>query len=124
MKDKAEQDYKPDEPPLRTEMALEFDWDEGNLTHISNNAGRNYPPEEIESVWQDTHAILVRDAGHSAAEVRYSITGRTTKGKLRTVIFTLRGTKIRPITAFSPTTRVRRAYAKASEQANTEGPKT
>ncbi|MDX2062919.1 MAG: BrnT family toxin [Bacteroidia bacterium] len=117
-------DQEPNQLPVPAGSFLEFDWDEGNLTHIGANAGRNYPPEEIESVWQDAHAILVRDAGHSAAEVRYSITGRTTKGKLRTVIFTLRGTKIRPITAFTPTRKVRRLYAKASEQANTEGPKT
>ncbi len=83
---------------IRLSEPIDFDWDEGNrdknwLKHqVSNN--------EAEEVFFDAHKLLALDVAHSAeGEARYILLGQTRVGRRLTVIFTLRGERVRVISA-------------------------
>src|SRR5690606_36462532 len=65
--------------------------------------------------------ILAPDLAHSASEARYYALGQTPMGRLLFVVFTLRGTLIRIISARDQSRREREVYRHAQE-ADPEGP--
>ena len=74
-----------------------FEWDDGNAT-------RNWDRHEVsngecEEVFFGAHVLVAPDAGHSQAEVRYYALGTTAVGRLLFVAFTVRGNRIRIISA-------------------------
>ena len=76
---------------------LNFDWDDVNVGHIAEH---QVLPEEAEEV------ILgdPLDAGFDVVdgEERWSFLGETAEGRILRVVMTLRGERMRVITAFEP----------------------
>jgi uncharacterized protein len=80
-----------------------FNWDEGN-------SGKNWhlhrvTDSEAEEVFFSEPIIIVRDSTHSNLENRYVACGVTSSGRRLTVIFTMRNTLIRVISARDMTLR-------------------
>jgi hypothetical protein len=72
-----------------------FEWDKGNkdknwLKHRVTN-------EECEEVFFDKNKKILKDVLHSDKEKRFIILGKTKKGRLLFVVFTIRNKKIRVI---------------------------
>ena len=89
-----------------------FEWDEGN-------AGENWELHEVsrgeaEETFFNRPLIVAPDAGHSRREVRFAALGRTEEGRRLSVVFTLRRTLIRVISARDMSRRERRIYGQAS----------
>ena len=74
--------------------AFEFDWDKGN---IGKNRKHKVEDKEIEEVFFDKHRYIFKDVIHSGNEERFKILGKTKKGRLLFVVFTMRKKKIRII---------------------------
>lgn len=75
---------------------LEFDWDEGNT---GKNLKHNVADKESEEVFFDERRFIFKDYVHSKGEERFRILGKTKKGRLLFVAFTIRRTKVRIISA-------------------------
>mgnify|MGYP001608841903 CR=1 FL=1 len=74
-----------------------FDWDEGNI-------GKNWDkhqvsPFECEEVFFNKPLIAANDEKHTKNEERYVVLGITRRERLLSIIFTIRGNKIRVISA-------------------------
>jgi len=78
---------------------FEFEWDKGN--DIKNFLKHGVSNEEIEQIFWDENKKLFEDEIHSDEEDRYILLGKTFDEKLLFVVFTLRGRKIRVISARS-----------------------
>lgn len=77
---------------------LEFEWDEGNLDKSYQRHG--VLSKESESVFIDEKAFVFRDVRHSETEERFVILGRSQESnKMMFIVFTMRGEKIRIISA-------------------------
>jgi uncharacterized protein len=89
-----------------------FEWDEGN-------AGKNWELHEVsrgevEEIFFNRPLVVAPDAVHSRREPRFAALGRTEEGRRLSVVFTLRGTLIRVISARDMSRRERRIYGQAS----------
>jgi hypothetical protein len=74
-----------------------FEWDAGNadknwLRHAVRQA-------EAEQALLNAPLVVVADVGHSEAEARLLALGRTDAGRLLTIVCTVRGSRIRVISA-------------------------
>lgn len=74
-----------------------FEWDSGNdlknwLKHRVSNA-------ECEEVFFDSHKRILNEALRSGGEHRFILLGRTKKGRLLFIVFTIRTGNIRVISA-------------------------
>lgn len=76
--------------------AFEFEWDQGN---IGKNLKHNVEDQEAEEVFLDEHRFIFKDRLHSGGEERLRILGKTKKGRLLFVAFTIRASKVRVISA-------------------------
>lgn len=74
-----------------------FEWDEGNST--KNEVSHNVSKEECEESFRNSPRLIQRDVSHSKKEKRYYMFGTTNFGRLLSLVFTLRGNKIRVISA-------------------------
>ena len=88
-----------------------FQWDAGNSD--KNWELHQVTQAECEQVFFNRPILVAPDATHSAHEVRYAALGRTNAGRLLTVIFAIRGTLIRVISARDMSRRERRTYEQA-----------
>jgi hypothetical protein len=93
-----------------------FDWDEGNAPKIP--ARHRVSPAECEQVFFNEPLVVAEDAAHSGAEQRWAAWGRTAEGRTLAVVFTLRGDRIRPISAREMNRKERRRYAEIQTQAD------
>ena len=75
---------------------FEFEWDKGN---IGKNKKHNVEDKEAEEVFLDLKKKTFKDHLHSNGEERFRIVGKTKKGRLLLVVFTMRKNKIRIISA-------------------------
>lgn len=73
-----------------------FEWDLGNLGHIKRH---NVIYNECEEVFSNTPHLILEDKEHSEIEERFQILGKTNKGRLLFMIFTIRKNRIRVISA-------------------------
>jgi uncharacterized DUF497 family protein len=74
---------------------LLFEWDDGNIGHI---AGHGLTPEEAEQILQNRPVDL---GSHlRSGEERVAQVGETDYGRIAIVISTIRGKKIRVVTAW------------------------
>ncbi len=84
-----------------------FDWDDGNrdknLKHSVHNS-------ESEQIFFNEPLIVLDNPVHSIAEDRYAAFGRTDNGRELVVIFTVRGEKIRIISARDMNRKERQYY--------------
>ena len=76
--------------------ALEFEWDKGN---IGKNKKHNVEDKEAEEIFLDDRKKTFKDKLHSGGEERFRVVGKTKKGRLLFVVFTMRKGKIRIISA-------------------------
>lgn len=75
----------------------EFDWDDGNIT--KNWVKHHVSAKEAEEVFFNTPLLLAVDQKHSSVENRYIAFGMTDENRPLTIVFTMRGNKIRVIMA-------------------------
>jgi uncharacterized DUF497 family protein len=94
--------------------ATEFDWDGGNAE--KNWLRHRVSQSESEQVFFNRPLVIAEDEPHSQAEVRHFALGRTDAGRLLFVAYTLRGEKIRIISARDMTRRERKEYEHAQAQ--------
>lgn len=88
-----------------------FQWDGGNAT--KNWELHRVAQAEAEQVFFNRPLLIAPDAGHSQHERRFAALGRTSQGRCLLVIFTVRETNIRVISAREMSRQERRTYAKA-----------
>jgi uncharacterized DUF497 family protein len=85
-----------------------FQWDEANAT--KNWDKHDVSQFECEQVFFNRPLILRRDLKHSEMESRFYVLGHTDLGRRLFVVFTIRGDKIRIISARTMTLREERRY--------------
>ena len=86
-----------------------FNWDKGNQDKNYHKHGVR--AAEAEEAFLDKKAIILEDIAHSYQEQRFIWLGKTTKGKVLFVAFTIRKDKIRIISARSANKKERSRYA-------------
>ena len=94
------------------EEPYKFDWDKGN---IDKNWGKHkVSNNEREEVFFDENKKILKDVLHSIDEKRYILLGKTKRDRLLYVVFTIRGEKIRVISARDINKKERRLYEKTN----------
>jgi uncharacterized DUF497 family protein len=86
-----------------------FEWDQHNQTKI--RLKHDIKPEEAEQATL-THRLILFDRSHSAKEKRYQLLGTDSSGRVLFVVFTIRNSKIRIISARSANKKERSNYGK------------
>jgi uncharacterized DUF497 family protein len=94
--------------------ATEFDWDGGNAE--KNWLRHRVSQSESEQVFFNRPLVAAEDGPHSLGEVRHYALGSTDAGRLLFVAYTLRGERIRIISARDMTRRERKEYEYAQAQ--------
>jgi uncharacterized DUF497 family protein len=87
-----------------------FEWDDSKAE--SNSARHGVSLNEVAAVFDDPHAIYRDDAAHSKTEQRKHVIGSAERG-IFAVVYTLRGDRIRLISARFASRRERKFYAAA-----------
>lgn len=94
------------------EKIEEFEWDKGNLSHILKHAVET---RECEEVFVNQPFFVREDWQHSVIEDRFEIFGQTNTGRKLFIVFTVRGHKLRVISARDQSKKERRDYEKIKE---------
>ncbi|MCL4353588.1 BrnT family toxin [Patescibacteria group bacterium] len=81
---------------LNLDGPIGFEWDKGNVGHIEKHS---VDYKECEAVFFNKPLIVNKDITHSRTEERYRVYGQTDKGRLIFMIFTIRDSRIRVISA-------------------------
>lgn len=89
-----------------------FEWDAGNR---GKNVKHRVSDDECEEVFFSLPVVLGVDTTHSKHEDRSYVLGQTNASRRLFVAFTIRGTRIRVISARDMTRNERRAYDEAEE---------
>jgi uncharacterized DUF497 family protein len=89
-----------------------FEWDEGNRT--KNWEKHQVSASECEEVFFNIPLLLFDDDAHSQQEPRFYVLGKTNRERLLFLSFTVRGAKIRVISARPMSRKERRIYAEAN----------
>ena len=98
-----------------------FDWDEGNSAKNHDRHGVTAP--EVEEVFANRPLLIAEDEKHSTQERRRYALGQTASGRRLFIAFTLRGARIRPISARDMSRAERKEYERAQEpQADSQVP--
>lgn len=82
---------------LIKKQLLAFEWDEANSDKIAHKHGIS--AKEAEEVFLSETALVLPDIAHSQAEDRFILVGQTLLSTYLFVVFTVRGDKIRIISA-------------------------
>ena len=90
-----------------------FDWDEGNLE--TSWVKHQVRWSESEEVFLRRPLLIAKDEGHSRAESRYAAWGETANERRLFVVFTIRGSQIRIVSARDMSRVERRAYDDAEK---------
>jgi len=98
----------------------EFDWDGGNAE--KNWLWHQVSQAESEQIFFNRPLVVAEDELHSGTELRHFALGRTDAGRLLFVVYTLRGEKVRIISARDMTRRERKEYEHARAQDFEAGP--
>lgn len=85
-----------------------FEWDKGNIN--KNFIKHNVTDKEAEEIFSNKQSFILEDEKHSLKETRYMIWGVTNKGRRLSIFFTLRGEKVRIISARDMHKKERREY--------------
>jgi uncharacterized DUF497 family protein len=85
-----------------------FDWTGGNAE--KNWKRHGVAPAEVEQVFFNTPLLWGDDPAHSGAEVRCYALGQTDEGRALFVAFTMRGRRLRVVSARDMSRKERRAY--------------
>lgn len=87
-----------------------FEWDKENLDKSYQKHG--ITPNEAEEVFLDKDILLLEDLKHSKNEERLSAIGKTIKGNVLFLAFTIRKEKVRIISVRIANKKERRLYEK------------
>ena len=90
-----------------------FQWDAGNAD--KNRGFHRVSRAECEQMFFNRPILVAPDDQHSQKEPRYAALGQTNAGRRLAVIFTVRGTLVRVISARDMSRRERRVHEKAEE---------
>ena len=82
---------------MRLPKTLSFEWDGYNIGKSHQKHGVS--PKEAEEIFVSEELFVLSDRRHSQTEKRHIALGKTQEGKNLFVIFTLRGRKVRIISA-------------------------
>ncbi len=93
---------------LKTEELDGFDWDEGN--RYKNEKKHDIHWSEIEEIFFNEPLLVYEDFKHSKDECRCYALGKTDRDYPLFVVFTVRGRKIRVISARKMNRQERRIY--------------
>ena len=85
-----------------------FDWDNWNIHKIRNK--HKVESYECEELFFNAQLLLLPDETHSIEEDRYYALGITDSGRLLFTVFTMRGNKIRVISARNMSKKERAIY--------------
>ena len=85
-----------------------FDWDDGNRD--KNWLLHRVTAGECEQIFFRQPLVVAADDAHAQDEERFFVLGRTIRHRLLFVVFTLRGSLVRVISARDMTKREREAY--------------
>src|SRR6187401_759697 len=90
-----------------------FDWDGGNL-------GKNWTKHEVrwsesEEAFSQRPLLIATEERHSQSEPRFAAWGQTATGRRLTIVFTIRESLIRVVSARDMSRTERRAYDNAAE---------
>lgn len=90
-----------------------FQWDEGNAD--KNWFRHRVTQAEAEQVFFNRPILVADDERHSDDEARYFLLGMTDAGRFLSVVFTIRGSLVRVISARAMTRRERTQYGEATK---------
>ena len=76
---------------------VEFSWDFGNIN--KNKSKHNVTEKEAEEVFFDENKQEYPDPKHSDREIRKIVAGKTRAGRLLFIVYTIRNSSIRVISA-------------------------
>ena len=94
---------------LKTTKHFRFEWDSGNT--FKSSAKHSVSPEETEQVIRNGKAQpLGVQVSPSHSEERLGVVGPTDPGRMLQVVFTLRGGRVRPISARPAKRKERKLY--------------
>ena len=85
-----------------------FEWDKGNIS--KNWEKHKVTHLECEEIFFNEPLIVQQDKTHSTSEERYFALGKTDRGRVLFVVFTIRGDRIRVISARDASKKERRYY--------------
>lgn len=85
-----------------------FDWSGGNAD--KNWKRHGVAPAEAEQVFFNTPLLLGDDSTHSGAERRFYALGQTDEGRALFIAFTMRGRRLRVVSARDMSRKERKAY--------------
>ena len=88
-----------------------FEWDKGNVEKPQKHG---VTLTETEEAFFDKNKVVFADWKHSVAEPRVTLLGKTKKGRLLTITYTVRVKKIMVITARPTNTKEMPLYKKSS----------
>jgi uncharacterized protein len=89
---------------------LSFDWDEGNkYKNVKKHLVSN---KESEELFFNKPIFFFKDSRHSKIEKRFLAYGKTNEGRLLIATFTMRGEKLRVISARDMNKKERAIYEK------------
>lgn len=91
-----------------------FEWDDANSQKIWTT--HHVAPSECEQIFFHQPFVVAEDVKHSHKENRYYALGQTDAGKLLFVIFTIRRTVIRVISARDMNRKERKVYTSHEEE--------
>lgn len=91
-----------------------FDWDSGNAPKLEER--HKVTPGECEQVFFQDPLLIAPDHKHSKGEERWAALGRTADGRALAIVFTLRGDRIRPLSARDMSRKERRLYGQAEAE--------
>ena len=89
-----------------------FQWDEGNA--VKSWVCHEVSQAECEQLFLNRPLVVTHDQGHSTVEKRFAALGHADSGSQLTVVFTVRGTLLRVISARPMGRRERGVYAKST----------
>jgi len=95
---------------------IRFEWDKGNRDKSLKK--HEVANKESEQTFENKPRFIFEDPKHSLREQRYGLFGQTDKGRLLSIVFTIREEKIRIITARDISRKERSSYEKI--KANTK----
>ncbi len=90
---------------------MRFDWDAGNAG--KNRERHQVSAGECEQFFFERPILIAGDPEHFRDEPRYAALGQTAGGRRLAIVFTIRGARIRVISARTMSRRERRVYERA-----------
>lgn len=88
--------------------AIRFDWDRVNIEHIASHGVAH---KEVEQVFANDERGVDYDVVHG--EDRWTVMGETDNARVLIVVYTMRADRVRVVTAYQASGRMRAGYLNA-----------